>query len=124
MADTTDLPDLATLYAQWERNDGSVTVWQVLEAENVHYAAQEPIEPTPQNKPPRLTIVMDRDGDGWVLARTLWHRISDTPKKWRRIPVHSLAQAHGPLRIVGTQGDVVKGIPTVWTYKTIRPRGM
>lgn len=125
-----ELPDLAALYA---RQDTADAIWhnerrhtdlsipyEVMNAEQAHYAAQEPAVFDAGNRPKPGTVILDRDGDGWVFGRSRWTQVSGNNDKFLRVPGVMPWTQYGPYRIVGRRhpGDR----PSEWVYRTIRPR--
>jgi hypothetical protein len=126
-----ELPDLAPLYA---RQDASDRAWrerrdwksdptiagELSSAEWAHYKAQEPAVFTVDNRPKSGTIVLDKDGDGWVFGTSRWTQISGNDDKFLRVPSLAPWNGYGPYRVIGRRRP--GGKPTEWVYRTIRPR--
>lgn len=129
---TDELPDLAPLYERYEAMDAlwrerrktvdPTIAGRLMWAEEQHFKAQEPVNFDGVNRPPRDTIVIDNDGDGWRFGTTLWTRISAHDDKYLRLPGFSLDSVYGPYRLAGVAGR--GGKPTNWRYKFVRPRNL
>lgn len=127
---TDELPDLGPLYerhdaenASWRstrRHIDMTIAWELIEAERKHFEAQAPADFDVANRPRPGTIVVDKDGDGWVFGRTRWTQISGNDDKYLRFPGLKPESMYGPYRIIGRERSGDK--PTEWTYRTVRPK--